>query len=171
MSYFLFLKSSNNTSTDLCRIAENKFDLDNLNIIKDDYKIIEENNKQNFDDYKYCIKEVVDHVGDIINYEEYRKYTKKGNPSEVQFFQDYTEKNGTLVSGKEKLKKYIVDYSDRIKNFLNLNPNHALFDRWNDYLNQMNSLDLDSVPFPLVMSLEKYFNDLGKPSYHPLQLP
>ena len=44
MAYLIFLKDTNNIEGAVYRIAETQNDLDNLNIIKTDYKIIEISN-------------------------------------------------------------------------------------------------------------------------------
>jgi hypothetical protein len=72
---------------------------------------------------------------------------------------------------KNNLKNYINRLKIQIKQFLDNNPNHPLFNRWNNYYNQLNNLNLDSITYPLNKSLEQYFNDLGQPSYNILQLP
>jgi hypothetical protein len=46
-----------------------------------------------------------------------------------------------------------------------------LYDMWNNYYNQLNTLNLDNITFPFNQSLEQYFNNLGQPSLSPLQLP
>ena len=55
MAYFIFLKDLDNIYGTISRIAENESDLNNLNIIKTDYKIIE-NSQTNFDLVKYGTK-------------------------------------------------------------------------------------------------------------------
>jgi hypothetical protein len=55
--------------------------------------------------------------------------------------------------------------------FTNNNPNHSLLNRWNDYYNQVNSLNLDSITYPLNKSLEQYFKDQNQISLNTLQLP
>ena len=57
MAYFVFNKNSENLSGVLYRIAENEFDLNNLNIIKSDYKIIEDS-QDNFNAVKLNNKTV-----------------------------------------------------------------------------------------------------------------
>jgi hypothetical protein len=52
MSYFIFLKDRNNVEGTIYKIAENQFDLDNLNIIKNSYEIIEDS-LSNFELVKY----------------------------------------------------------------------------------------------------------------------
>ena len=147
MSYFIFLKNLNNVEGTIYKIAENESDLNFLNINKNDYKIIE-NTQENFNAVKFLTK----------------------CPSK------YNDDNIVFVSQENSLNKKILEstinqYKNIIKNFLDNNPNHQLFNRWNDYYNQLNSLNLDSITYPLNKSLEQYFNDLGQPSYNILQLP
>jgi hypothetical protein len=58
-----------------------------------------------------------------------------------------------------------------IKQYLENNPKHLLFNRWNSYYNQLNNVNVDSITYPLNKTLQEYFNDLGQPSYNILQLP
>jgi hypothetical protein len=148
MSYFIFHKNLDNLSGTLYRIAENTSDLDNLNIIKSDYKIIEDS-QINFEAVKYDTKYIINYNGNNINYEN----------------------NTTSFSKKEELINYVKIQKNIIKNFTDNNSNHSLFNRWNNYLNQLNNLNFDSITYPLNKSLEQYFNDLGQPSFNILQLP
>ena len=148
MSYFLFIKNLNDTSNYLSRIAENQFDLDNLNIIKSDYRIIEDT-KENFDKVKYSTHSVIKHVGDTIYYQD----------------------NSISFKNSGELKIYILSVSNQIQYFLDANSNHVFFNKWKDYQNQINNLNLDSIVFPLNMSLEQYLKDQGQPSLSPLQVP
>jgi hypothetical protein len=148
MANFIFIKNLNNVEGTLYRIAENQFDFDNLNINFSDYKIIE-TSQSNFDDIKYL-----------------NKYAEKYNEDSI-IFKDIT----ITFSNKEGLMNYVNDIKNQIKIFLDNNKNHSLYNRWNDYNNQLNFLDLDTITYPLNKSLERYFNDLGQPSYNILQLP
>jgi hypothetical protein len=67
MSYFIFLKNLDNIEATLYKIAENEFDLNNLNIHKDDYKIIEDT-QINFDLFKYGNKSIVKYNNNIVSY-------------------------------------------------------------------------------------------------------
>ena len=51
MAYFIFQKNSPNIEGTIHRVAENDLDLNNININKNDYKIIKDDNV-NFDDIK-----------------------------------------------------------------------------------------------------------------------
>ncbi len=57
MSYFVFAKNFDNVSGTIYKIAENQSDLNNLNIILSDYKIIEDS-QSNFNDFKLLNKYV-----------------------------------------------------------------------------------------------------------------
>ena len=147
MAYFILTKNLGDVEGVLYRIAENQFDLNNLNIIQSNYKIIEDS-QINFNNVKYGVKYPLKYNGDTITYID-----------------------SIILHNKEQLKIYINNFKNKIKEFTNNNPNHSLLNRWNDYYNQLNSLDLDTITYPLDKSLEQYFNDLGQPSYSILQLP
>ena len=148
MSYFIFLKDLDNIERTLYKIAENQSDLDNLNITKSVYKIIEDS-QSNFNLVKFG-----------------NKLPEKYSSNTITYI-DQT----TLFKNKEGLYSYIDNFKKQIKQFIDNNPNHFLLNRWNDYLNQLNSLNLDNIGYPLNKSLEQYFNDLQQPSLNPLQLP
>jgi hypothetical protein len=148
MSYFIFLKNLDNIYGTLYRIAENQADLNNLNITQSTYKIIEDS-QSNFNSVKFGTKIPEKYSNDIITY------------------MDQT----ILFNDKNELQVYVNNVKKQIKEFANNNPNHPLFNRWNDYYNQLNSLNLNTITYPLNKSLEQYFNDLEQPSYNILQLP
>lgn len=148
MSYFIFLKNLENIEGSLYKIAENESGLNNLNINKNDYKIIEDS-QSNFNLVKFGNKSAIKYNNDIITYVDFK----------------------TSFSKKEELQIYIDSLKQSIKQFITSNPSHSLLSRWNDYYNQLNSLNLETITYPLNKSLEQYFNDLGQPSYNILQLP
>ena len=148
MSYFIFIKNLDNLEGTIYRIAENQSDLNNLNIIQTDYKIIEDS-QSNFNLFKFG-----------------NKYPSKYNNDTII----YVDQNYSYTK-KEELQTYVDVFKNQIKQFTDNNPNHPLFSRWNNYYNQLNNLNFDNINYPLTMSLEKYFNDLGQPSLNPLQLP
>lgn len=148
MAYFIFGKNLENIEGTLYKIAENQSDLNNLNIIASDYKIIEDS-QFSFDTIKFGSKLPNKYNNNTIAYLD-------GNPSFLN---------------KEGLKNYIDNFKKQIKQFTDNNPSHPLLDRWNNYYNQLNSLNLDNITYPLNKSLEQYFSDLGQSSLNPLQLP
>jgi hypothetical protein len=147
MSYFIFSKNLDNVEGTLYRIAENQYDLNNLNIFQSDYKIIEDS-QENFNAVKLSIKFSIKYTGNTIMYVD-----KIFNFS------------------KESLQTYIDEFKKQIRQFTDNNPNHPLLSRWNNYYIQLNNLTLDSINYPLTISLEQYFNSLGQPSLNILQLP
>jgi hypothetical protein len=148
MAYFIFTKNLDNSDGSIYRIAENQSDLNNLNIIQSDYKIIEDS-QENFNAVKFGLKSIVKYNGETI------------------IFNDEI----SVIKNKSNLTSCIKFFKENIKNYLENNKNHALYKRWNDYYNQLNNLNVDSITHPLNKSLEQYFNDLGQPSFHILQLP
>ena len=148
MPYFIFNKNQEDISGTFYRMAENESDLNNLNIEITNYNIIQES-LENFNNVKFQIKFPISYnISNVINYENL-------NP---------------LFTRKENLEKIVNNLKQQINLFLKNNQNHPLFDRWNSYYNQLNSLDLETINYPLTMSLEQYFNNLGQPSYSVLQL-
>jgi hypothetical protein len=148
MSYLIFLKNSDNIEGKLYKIAENQSDLNNLNLIQSDYKIIE--------DSQYSFEII----------KSGSKFPNKYNNNTITYLDvDISFQN------KQGLQNYIDKFKNQIKEFTVNNPNHPLFNLWNNYYNQLNSLNLDNITYPLNKSLEQYYSDLGQPSFNPLQLP
>jgi hypothetical protein len=148
MPYFIFLKNLDNQFNTLVKIASDENELQGLNLDISNYKIIQDS-QNNFNNVKLGISNV-----------------EKYNNNTIYFV------NGVEYSmNKEILQEYINNIKNQIKEFLNNNQSHPLFSLWNNYLNQLGNLDLNSVTYPLNKSLEKYFDDLGQPSYSILQLP
>ena len=85
-------------------------------------------------------------------------------------FKEVTEDNPISFT-KENFKLIVEQNKNQIKNFLDNNVNHSFFNDWNNYYNELNNIDINSIVFPLNKTLEQYFKDLGKICYHPLQLP
>lgn len=148
MSYFIFGKNLDNVSGTLYKIAENQSDLNNLIIAPSVYQIIEDS-QSNFNLVKLGNKIVDKYNNNTITY--------------IDITFSFYDKN--------ELQNYINNFKKEIKQFTDNNPNHPLLSRWNDYYNQLNNFNLDSITYPLNKSLEQYFNDLGQPSYNILQLP
>jgi hypothetical protein len=150
MAYFIFIKNSENIISSLHKIAENQQVLDN--IIKNEFQVnytILEDTQQNFEDVRLSKKIVAKYNNNTINYE-------------------ITQ---TIFNKKEDLENYINNFKSQIKSFLDANLDHVYFNMWNNYLSQLNQLNLSSFVFPLNKSLEQYFSDLNQTYLHPLQLP
>ena len=147
MSFFIFLKNVPDTTGTIYRRAENQFDLHNLNIIQSDYKIIEDS-QENFNLVKNNIKFPSFYDNDSIYF--------------VDVFNSYD---------RNLLETIIEIYKNKITEFLQNNPNHPLYNKWNNYLNQLNNFDFDVLNYPLDMSLEQYFSMKGLTSLNILQIP
>jgi len=148
MSYFIFVKNQDNIEGTIYKIAQNQNELDNLNIVKSDYKIIEDS-ESNFNLVKFGNKFPLKYDNNVITYVDIDSFFK----------------NKTILSEHLENIKYLI------KNFVINNPSHSLFNRWNDYLTQLNSLNLDNINYPLIIPIEQYLNDLGQPSFNILQIP
>jgi hypothetical protein len=148
MSFFIFVKNLDNFGGSLYKIAENQSDLNNLRLADNFYKIIEES-QNNFDSVKYNTKCAVKYNGNVISF------------SDIE----------TSFNNKDQLFLYVNDIKNQIKLFLDNNKTHVSFNVWNTYYNQLNSLNLDAITYPLNVSLETYFKDNGQISLNTLQLP
>ena len=148
MSYFIFLKNLDNIDGTLYRIAENQADLNNLIITQSTYKIIEDS-QSNFNSVKFGEKIIQKYNNDIITYID----------------------QTTSFNDKNELQGYVDGFKKQIKELTNNNPNHPLFNRWNDYYNQLNSLNLNNITYPLNKSLEQHLKDSNQPFFNILQLP
>ena len=145
MYYFIINKLA--VVNSLYNIAESESDLNNLNFIKTDYLIID-----------------VDQLS-FLNIKNNVKYFQ-GIENNIITYGDLTN-NFT----QDSLKNYILKFKKNIQDYIDSNSNHALLERWKNYYNQLDSLNLNNINFPLTKSLEQYFNDLGQPSYSILQIP
>lgn len=148
MSYFIFTPNLDNVSGTIYKIAENQSDFSNLNITPLVYKIIEDS------EFNFNLVKLGSKIAD------------KYNNNTITYI-DIT----ISFNSKNELQNYVNNFKKTIKQFTDNNPNHPLFNRWNNYYNQLNFLNLDTVTYPLNKSLEQYFNDLGQPSFHILQIP
>ena len=147
MAYYIFNKNSENLQNVLYKIAENISDLNNLNIDKNYYTILE-NNEQNFDAIKSNLKIPVKYIGNEVIFE-----------------------NISFNFEKPVLENYISQNAILIKYFLKANINHPAFSMWNNYHNQLVNLNLNTITYPLKISLEQYFKNNNQPYFNILQLP
>jgi hypothetical protein len=148
MAYFIFIKNLDNVDYTIYRIAANQTDLNNLNIIESDYKIIEDS-EENFNAVKLNTKEAL----------KYNQNTITFIDMTLQFF------------NKQFLDNYISAVKPPIKSFLDNNPNHPSYGQWNNYYNQLNNVNTSTFNYPFNQSLETYFNNQGQLALNTLQLP
>ena len=152
MAYFIFNKDSDNKEGVLYKIAANQTDLNNLNINKDLYKIIEVTDL-NFNDVRLFKKTIISYNGETINYR---------NSSDENI-------NVTKLKDLE-----ILHFSNirQINSFLESNQNHPDFKKWNDYSKQLQSINLNDISLPLTKHFEQYLEEnLGIIVLNTLQLP
>lgn len=152
MAYFIFTKNLDDQLGTLYRIAENESDFNNLNLPQLTYEIIQDSN-DNFLSVKLGTKNIVKYHNNSIVYADYiTEFTKQ-----------------------DRLISYIEAYKNLITSFLNGNSNHPLFNRWDNYKNQLSNVNTSAIvdweTSILDKSLEKYFKDLGQNALNPLQLP
>lgn len=147
MAYLICSLNADNLPNSLYRIAEDDNYLNNLNMNKINYKIINISNND-FNAIKLNNKTFIKYNGDEVFYENINNYFTKT----------------TLASYIEQQKKVIKDFLDN-------NKSHINFDQWNSYYNQLSNLNLENISFPLEKSLEQYFIDNGQTSLNTLQLP
>lgn len=152
MAYLIFNNVGDNfQGCCLSKIAENENDLNNLNIIKSDLKIIEISS-EDFNLIKLKKKFPLSYNGNIVNY---------ADPN------NEIPKQMTSVN----MQKSIDAQIETIKQFIKQNPNHPDKNKWNSYLSQLANFNVNSLNYPLTKSLEEHFNDIGQPSLNILQLP
>jgi hypothetical protein len=167
MAYFIFKKNSDGVVGSLYRIAENESYLNNLNINLSNYKVIEDS-QSNFENVKYGFKCVEKYNNNVITYldNEYGFSTK-------------VDVKGVTYSARKSLKNYVDSVKLSLKSFLDVNKNNLNFNVFNDYYNQLNNLNINTViplndqneEIPLNSSLEQYFKDQNLISINPLQIP
>jgi hypothetical protein len=147
MAYLICVKNLDNVCGSLYRIAENKSDLDNINIRVDDYKIIEIS-QNDFDSVKLENKFFNYYNGNSVD------YTTASNPffKKIQHVQSYVNQSIAIID-----------------QFLNNNINHSYYSKWNSYKTQLLTIDVNN--YPLDKSIPKYFSDLGQNSLNTLQIP
>jgi hypothetical protein len=150
MAIFLFSKDVNVGS--FYKAADNIDELNYYNINLPSFKTITEDNSANYLDFKLGKKIVVGYNGNSVVYEE-RNFT------------NFTYEN------KSQLDDYIKFNIDLINNFLKNNPTNPLYDRWNQYRNQLISFNTESLTYPLYITLEQHFYNNNLITLSPLQLP
>lgn len=150
MAYLIFTKNSADQEGALHKIASDENSLNNLNINQSNYNIIEID-QDTFNLIKFERKDVVSY-----------------NSNNIVTYKDVTIEP---TSNVEPIKEYIEHTKNYIKLFLDSNREHPEYSLWNDFYNQLNSFNVDSIPLPLTTSLTEYFNNNNLISLNPLQLP
>jgi hypothetical protein len=145
-----------NVDGSLFKIAENSSDLNSLNLIESDYKIIEDN-LENFNNVKLNLKNIIKYVDNAIIYQDTINILNRDG----------------LISDISNVKKNIEAFKIN-------NQNNPLFSRIDNYYNLLTSLDVNTIipidvntgkQILLNKSLEKYLYDLNNDVINPLQIP
>jgi len=152
MAYYVFQKNSDNIEGTIYRVAENQSDYNKLNILPELYKVIEDT-QTDFDSIKTELKFPIKYNGDIITFINIDPIPK--------------------IEDENFLKQYIFNFTSSIDHFLNSNSSHPLYQRWKDYLQQLNQLKniSNTLTYPINKSVQQYFKDNSQPYFNPLQLP
>jgi hypothetical protein len=157
MAYIILIKNIVDNKAYLHSLAKDQNDLNCLSITSSNYTIVEES-EENFNAVKNGTKYPVTYDNSVISYENVTPY----------------------FHNKEALQNYIEEFKNKIKIFTDndINKTKPSLETWNNYYNQLNDLSVElsnpefnALQFPLEKSLEQYFDDLGKTSLNPLQLP
>lgn len=147
MPYFIY----NQINLSIYKIAENESDLSSLNLPNESYLKVPAS-QEDFNAVKLNLKHILDYNGETNRLIDLPK-----------------------LYNKEQTIQYINEYKSSIASFLNNNPQSSVFLRWNNYLNYLNSLNIDLI-FPppnknATQTLEQYIQSTGNPFYCILQLP
>jgi len=149
MAYFIFTKDLPDIQNTICHIAEDQSALNNLNITQSEFKIIQDS-QENFNAVKLGTKHPVSYASnDTITYAD----------------------TTTVFANKKILDRHIEMFKKSIKDFLDNNTNHPLYNQWSSYYLQLDDLDTNSITYPLNKSLEQHFSDEGQTSLNSLQIP
>jgi hypothetical protein len=147
MAYFLFQNIENLTGT-FFKCVETQSELNNLNIIQSQFKIIEDT-KQKFDDVILGNIKPISFTGNSINYEN----------------------TNIVFDSANNLRGYIESQIHCIDAFLRNNKDHVDFNKWLSFKEQLRSTNIYSITYPLQNSLEKYYLETGKTVLSTLQMP
>jgi len=148
MAYFIFQKNKDSVPYTIYKIAENQIDLNNLNIIQNDYKIIQDLDA-NFNEVKLGTKFPISYTNDIITYQNTVSYFKT----------------------KKDLDEFIKIFLESISIFLENNINHPDFQKWNSFKTQLDNINTSTFIYPFEKSIQQYFSEQGQAFLNPLQLP
>jgi hypothetical protein len=149
MPYFIYNKNSYNS---LYKIAASEEDLNLINGIQQDCYLKITSTENDFNSVKLGQKLILPYNGSFVELHD--------------LFYNFT---------RQTLNNYLKDLKKNIEIFLENNPQHSKFQIWSNYLNYLNSINVNIV-IPteqgiLNTSLEEYIQSQGQTSYSILQLP
>jgi hypothetical protein len=151
MAFLIFKNNQSNIENTLIRIAEDQQELNAILSTVNDYKLIEIT-QEKFNDVKINKSPVIKYVDNDVIYNQ-------NQPSSGHF------------RNSKDLKIILDPIKNNIQFFLDSNKNSLLFDKWNNYLNFLNNLNLESLNYPIESSFEEYLSKNNIFFLNPLQLP
>jgi hypothetical protein len=137
MAYLIFNKDLPNISGTLYRIAENETDLNNFGLNLQDFNVIT----------------ITQDIFDSIRLNN--KVVAKYNNNNVVEYDDYQ----IVFKTVDHIHNYNKNFSKKIEEFLNNNPNHPDFNKWSNYKNQLDDTKYQDLTFPLNKTLEQIYKD------------
>ena len=137
MAYLIFNKDLPNISGTLYRIAENETDLNNFGLNLQDFNVIT----------------ITQDIFDSIRLNN--KVVTKYNNNNVVEYDDYP----IVFKTVDQIHNYNKNFSKKIEEFLNNNPNHPDFNKWSNYKNQLDNTRYQDLTFPLNKTLEQIYKD------------
>jgi hypothetical protein len=149
MSILIFNKNSDNLVGSLYKMAPNQSYYDTHKKWSDDTYDLVVIDEDDYNKIKLNTKQVVSKNGTSVTYTD--------NPS--------------IYNSSEQLKKDIQLISDCLKEWMSNNTNESLLiSEVNTYHNYLNSIDVNTITYPLNLSIESYVNNQGISIIHPLEL-
>jgi hypothetical protein len=146
MAKYLIFDNSSDT-VHVKAIAESEAEKNSFKWLNEDCRVIETTD-ENFQKVKLNLAQATCDTNNNINFIEHT------NP--------WMDKDG--LDDWLKIKK------ERIKEFLNRNPNHPFYSEWNNYHNYLNNLDTSTISYNIT-TWEDYCNSNSIPFKNILQLP
>lgn len=155
MAYLLFNNNINSDVGSLAKIASTQEDINKFNLKISDYTVVEISSS----DF------------DSVNLGQ--KLVNKYNGGNVTF------SNSNNLQSKKTITDGINFIINTVKSFLDSNKNHPDYSKWNNYINQVKSFNIDSVTYTTEdeglfynnKSVEQILSDGGITVINTLQIP
>lgn len=151
MAFLIFKNNQSNVENTLMRIAEDQQELNAILLGIKDYKLIEIT-QEKFNDIKINKTPVIKYIDNDVVYNQNQEFSG--------YFRN-----------SEELKLFLDIIKNNIQCFLNANKTSLVFNKWNNYLNILNNLNLESLNYPIESSFEEYLSKNNISFLNPLQLP
>ena len=160
MAYLLFNKDQENVLSTFQKLIANDTELANVQPPQAEYKIIDCSD-DDFNAVKFREKWPTHYSGDTCYFETIDlDYPEKSDPSITTVGYDQETMQSQLDESKSIISKWLHQHGE-----------HPDYDKWNNYYNELNSLDISGWSYPTLKALEKELSDRGQTSLSYLQLP